>query len=146
MYCVSKFFWMHIKALFVVDYVCIVHTEPSLPLFLSPWFSWPISICLHQSYQLTLGLDSSVPATPVLPISYHLSIYPSVHLCFLLLCRVLQHVCDLQHRQMLIYTKGKDWALFFHCVSEILLQGCLLLSSCPEKCNFTLSGTHEGCF
>ena len=46
--------------------------SPILPLF--PWFSWPISICLHQSYQLTRGLDSSAPATPSPP-----SIPPSLH-------------------------------------------------------------------
>lgn len=44
-----------------------------------PWFSWPISICLHQSYQLTQGLDSSMPGTPnppCIPPSLHLFLHP----------------------------------------------------------------------
>lgn len=59
-------------SLFVLNNVCLTHNDAflfSLPSFL-PWFSWPISICLHQSYQLTQGLDSSMPATPG-PISHH---------------------------------------------------------------------------
>lgn len=43
------------------------------------WISWPTSICLHQSYQLTQGLDSSMLATPVLHTKhpfYIVSVYP----------------------------------------------------------------------
>lgn len=43
--------------------------------------------------------------------------------------------------------KGRRLSAFLSlCVSGTLLQGCLLPSSCPENCNFAMSGTHEGRF
>lgn len=82
MCCMSLCFWMHVEVLVVLKLRvhCTQWALPSNPP-LSPWFSWPVSICLHQSYQLTLGLDSSMPTTPsppYIPPSLHLSIHPTL--------------------------------------------------------------------
>lgn len=62
-----------------------------------PWFSWPISICLHQSYPLTRGLDSSMPATPRPPRplpSLHLSLHPCVFTSAIQCCHCTLKWCS----------------------------------------------------
>lgn len=79
---------------FVLNYVPILLNEPPLSWLSSrPWLSWPISICLHQSYPLTLGLDSSMPATLSSPL--YPAIYPSLSAyVHLLLSVVKAHLND----------------------------------------------------
>ncbi len=122
-----------------------------------PWFSWPISICLHQSYQLTRGLDSSMPATPTPPWSHHLSIYPFLRAYMPLLCSaVTAYFSDIYSQQscweslhsavstLVMYIKRAHGALFFHCILCVRKTTTRLLTFCPLKnCNFTLSDTHE---
>lgn len=62
-----------------------------------PWFSWPISICLHQSYPLTRGLDSSMPATlrPPCPLpSLHLSLHQCVFTSAIQCCHCTLKWCS----------------------------------------------------
>lgn len=69
----------HVRILSVLSYVSKMHNKPTVQSPSHSWFSWPISICLHQSYPLTRGLDSSMPATPRPPCpqpSLHLSLHP----------------------------------------------------------------------
>lgn len=111
----------------MLNHVCIVHLSSSLPS--SPWFSWPISICLHQSYQLTLGLDSSMPATrgppyirpsipPFFPTSLclqHAVLSSYMHTKWSpTLTAILGFTASSLGSTMLMYIKRVHTALFFH--------------------------------
>ena len=117
-----------------------------------PWFSWPISICLHQSYQLTPGLDSSMPggttpSPPCMPPSLHLSML--TYLCYTVLSLRTLTTLKLnrasQHSQSVDVHKERAPSTFLSL--RFMPETSRLLTSYPLKnCNFTLSGAYEPCF
>lgn len=98
-----------LDSFFTLICMCVAHNEPSRAFSLSPclWSSWPVSICLHQSYQLTWGLDSSMPATPgpsyITP-SFHRPLVPSPPSSAMQCCYYTFEMFNLNNRTALLST------------------------------------------